>query len=198
MQTKLLRAIQEGEIRPVGSSLDIQVDVRFVAASHRNLADEVAQGRFREDLYYRINVVQIRVPPLRERREDIPLLAEHMLERFAGEVGGERRRLSAASRDRLLAHDWPGNVRELENVLRSAAVFSAGEEIQPEDVHLPERQAAPAASHETLNLSELERHTIMRALAVAGGNKKKAAELLGIARLTLYRKLKSFQGESKD
>jgi DNA-binding NtrC family response regulator len=119
-----------------------------------------------------------------------------MLERFAGEVGGRTRRLAAAAVERLLGYDWPGNVRELENVLKSAAVFAAGEEIQPDDIHLSERKAASAPAADTLNLGDLERQTILRALRAADGNKKRAAELLGIARLTLYRKLKSYQGES--
>ncbi|MBN1774778.1 MAG: sigma-54-dependent Fis family transcriptional regulator, partial [Deltaproteobacteria bacterium] len=191
MQVKLLRALQEGEVRPVGSSVDRKVDVRIVAASHHDLARLVADGRFREDLFYRLNVVSIPVPPLRERKEDILLLAEHLLERFAGELGGVRKKLRPDALQRLLTHPWPGNVRELENVLKNAAVLARSDEIGPEDIPLDPGGASDApASPSSLRLEEVEMQTIRKALRATGGNKKLAAELLGISRLTLYRKLK--------
>ena len=191
MQTKLLRALQEGEVRPVGAVETRRVNVRVVSASHRDLALEVGEGRFREDLFYRINVVQLELPPLRERRDDIPALAEHILERCIGELGGVPKRMTAAAVERLLEHDWPGNVRELENLLKNAAVLSSGPTIDGEDVLLPQHGTRQMDLGGSLKLVDVERQTIERALESAGGNKKKAAELLGIARLTLYRKLKS-------
>jgi transcriptional regulator with GAF, ATPase, and Fis domain len=197
MQAKLLRILQEGQFRPVGATETQSVDLRVVAASHRDLADEVAGGRFREDLYYRINVIRIDIPPLRGRREDIPLLVDHILARAATELGGERKHLTPAALERLLRHDWPGNIRELENLLRSAAVMTDGAEIDA--AHLPLTERAGECDDQlgdVLNLAELERRAIGQALRTTQGNKKKAAELLGIARLTLYRKLKSFDDKT--
>jgi DNA-binding NtrC family response regulator len=195
MQTKLLRALQEGEVRPVGASEDRHVDVRIIAASHRDLGDEVAAGRFREDLYYRVNVVRINLPSLKERPDDIPVLAEHLLERCAGELGGVRKRLTPDAIEALMKFDWPGNVRELENLLKNAAVLSTGAEIKASDFPISTSTSRVTEATDTLNLAELERQAIHRALNVSKGNKKKAAELLGIARLTLYRKLKGYESE---
>jgi transcriptional regulator with GAF, ATPase, and Fis domain/tetratricopeptide (TPR) repeat protein len=193
LQAKLLRAVQEGEIRPVGSNERRKVDVRILAATLRDLDADVRAGRFREDLLYRLNVVTLRVPPLRDRREDIPLLADHILERFAGELGGARKRLAPDALATLLKHPWPGNVRELENVLKNAAILATGETIGPESIHLAHPEHPLPSTGTTLNLDEIEQRTIERAIAAAGGNKKRAAGLLGISRLTLYRKLKRFE-----
>jgi transcriptional regulator with GAF, ATPase, and Fis domain len=190
MQTRLLRVLQEGEYRPLGATVDRRVDVRVLAATNRDLAREVASGGFREDLYYRLDVVSIRLPPLRERLEDIPLLCDHVLEQFAGEMGGARKRLAPGALDVLLGHSWPGNVRELENVLKNAAILSRSDDLGPGDIHLTRRAAGDEPLAPTLNLGELERQTIARVLKLTAGNKTRAAEILGISRLTLYRKLK--------
>jgi two-component system, NtrC family, response regulator AtoC len=199
LQARLLRALQEGTIRRVGTNEPIAVDVRIVAATNKDLADEVKGGRFREDLYYRLNVVTIQIPPLRERREDIPLLAEH----FAAKHGrAEGAAISAGARDLLVAHEWPGNVRELENVVARALALNPSGVILPEDLpdHLREGQAAAAplagvpAAHDRPTLAELERRYAAQVLSETGGNKTRAAEILGIDRKTLYRLL----GDEKD
>src|SRR5512134_1735310 len=143
-QAKLLRAIQEGEIRRVGESLPVKVNVRVIAATNQNLVAAVAAKRFREDLFYRLNVVPLRIPPLRERREDVPLLAQHFLERYA-KRSGTRKTLSPEALEKLVAHDWPGNVRELENMIEQAAALSTGVELQAADVSFDQSPAAPAA-----------------------------------------------------
>ncbi|BDG07455.1 sigma-54-dependent transcriptional regulator [Anaeromyxobacter paludicola] len=195
LQARLLRALQEGTIRRVGTNEPVAVDVRVVAASNKDLAAEVKAGRFREDLYYRLNVVTIRIPPLRERREDIPLLAEH----FAAKHGrAEGAAISAPARDLLVAHDWPGNVRELENVVARGLALNPSGVILPDDLPEAIRRAAPAesaAAPEALapgdrpTLAELERRYAVQVLRETGGNKTRAAEILGIDRKTLYRLL---------
>jgi two-component system, NtrC family, response regulator AtoC len=188
LQARLLRALQEGEVRRVGANEAIPVDVRVVAATNKDLARQVKEGRFREDLYYRINVVTLRLPPLRERREDIPLLAEH----FAAKHGRpEGAAITPPARELLLAYDWPGNVRELENVIARALALNHSGLVVPED--LPDRlrglpPAVPAArSAERPTLAEVERRYAAQVLAETGGNKTHAAEILGIDRKTLYR-----------
>jgi two-component system, NtrC family, response regulator AtoC len=197
LQARLLRALQEGTIRRVGTNEPIAVDVRVVAATNKDLAQAVKEQRFREDLYYRLNVVTIRIPPLRDRREDIPLLAEH----FAAKHGrAEGAAISPAARDLLVAYDWPGNVRELENVVARALALNPSGVILPED--LPEQvrgspragsaHGAPAlgvATHDHPTLAELERRYAAQILSETGGNKTRAAEILGIDRKTLYRLL---------
>jgi DNA-binding NtrC family response regulator len=192
LQARLLRALQEGTVRRVGTNEPIAVDVRVVAASNRDLAHAVKEGRFREDLYYRLAVVTIQIPPLRERREDIPLLAEH----FAAKHGrAEGAAISPAARDLLVAHDWPGNVRELENVVARALALNPSGVILPEDLpdHLRGARPAPAAeglaAHDRPTLAELERRYAAQVLQETGGNKTRAAEVLGIDRKTLYRLL---------
>ncbi|HET6410762.1 MAG TPA: sigma-54 dependent transcriptional regulator [Anaeromyxobacter sp.] len=188
LQARLLRALQEGEIRRVGANEPIPVDVRVLAATNKDLSRLAQEGKFREDLYYRINVVTIRLPPLRERREDIPLLAEH----FAAKHGRpEGAAITPAARELLLAYDWPGNVRELENVIARALALNAAGLVVPED--LPERLRGlpqgvpPPGSAERPTLSEVERRYATQILAETGGNKTRAAEILGIDRKTLYR-----------
>jgi DNA-binding NtrC family response regulator len=203
MQVKLLRVLQESEIRRVGASRPMVVDARVVAATNRDLEREVKAGRFREDLFYRLSVVTLRVPPLRERRSDIPLLAERFLRAASENAGRGRLRLSEEALNRLVAYDWPGNVRELESAVEYAALHARGTEVASED--LPPklqtaevRQAASrsplAALYEDLpSLDELERRYLQHVLEATGGNRTRTAEILRIDRRTLYRMAERFQ-----
>ncbi len=194
LQAKLLRVLQEREIERVGGRRRIPIDVRVLAATHARLPERIARGEFREDLYYRLRVVEIPLPPLRERREDIPKLVRHFLERFAARDGREVPHVDRDAFASLLAHDYPGNIRELENVLEGAAALSQGGVIHREDLQwLPSLGADPgeiAFDGETApaNLRDLEERHVQRVLKLAGGNKSRAARLLGISRRTLYRK----------
>ena len=191
MQAKLLRVLQEHEIKRVGDTEIIKVDVRIVAATNKNLEQLVAEKKFREDLFYRLNVVSLQLPPLRERPEDIPLLAAHFLRKFAAENGKPVSQISQETIDLLAHYRWPGNVRELENVLERAVTLSHHSVILPED--LPRRLRAQPLETVTsslpsqIPLSELEKRYIQKVLEETGGNKKKAADILGIDRRTLYR-----------
>ncbi len=189
LQVKLLRVIQEKAIRRVGGNGDRSIDVRIVAASNRDLKQEVAEGRFREDLYYRLNVIEVALPPLRERRDDIPLLVAHFIEKYAAELGKEVSGLSEAALERVLAYDYPGNVRELENVVERAVALCQGTEVEPEALppallERPRAMATPRIPDEGVNLDELtgeyERGLLLEALERSGGVKKRAAQLLGI------------------
>jgi len=203
MQVKLLRSLQEGEIRRVGSTRPVIVDARVVSATNRDLEREVKAGRFREDLFYRLGVVTLRVPPLRERRSDIPLLAERFLRAASENAGRARLRLSEGTLNRLVSYDWPGNVRELESAVEYAALHARGAEVAAED--LPPklqtaevRQAASrsplAALYEDLpSLDELERRYLQHVLEATGGNRTRTAEILRIDRRTLYRMAERFQ-----
>jgi len=195
LQVKLLRALQSGEVRRLGATQAATIDVRVIAATHGNLAALISQGSFREDLFYRLNVIQLVLPPLRDRREDIPALAEHFLARSAGKLGRELR-LSAAALERLLRYPWPGNVRELENAIERAAILARRESVEPDD--LPPHVAAglqlgpsPALPRQT-TLADAERVHILQTLEGVGGNHSAAAEALGIGRTTLWRKLKEY------
>ena len=197
LQAKLLRAIQEREIRPVGSTKSIPINVRILAATNRDLEQAVTQGSFRRDLYFRLNVLSLRIPSLRERRQDIPLLASHFLERLSrGAV--QERTLSDEALKAMIAYDWPGNVRELENCLERACAFTTGPMIHagdlPPAISKISLAAAeePAGSSKILPMSELERVTILNAIAQLNGDKLLAARLLGIGKTTLYRKLKEY------
>jgi DNA-binding NtrC family response regulator len=208
MQVKLLRALQEGEIRRVGSARSVNVDARVLAATNRDLEKEVKAGRFREDLFYRLSVVTLRVPSLRERRSDIPLLAERFLRAASENAGRGRLRLSEAALNRLVSYDWPGNVRELESAVEYAALHARGAEVAAED--LPPklqtaevRQAASrsplAALYEDLPpLDELERRYLQHVLEATGGNRTRTAEILRIDRRTLYRMAERFQVKLDD
>jgi DNA-binding NtrC family response regulator len=196
IQVKLLRTIQEREVRPVGSSKSYEVDVRILAATNRDLSKEVAQNNFREDLFYRLNVVAIHVPPLRERKEDIPILARYFLERFSTDFS-KRKELSRKALLCMEDYGWPGNVRELENVIRRATVLGKGKRIGPEDLppdiaklseKTVERTDLPADD----SLAAYERQAIRNALEKGGQNRKKVAQILGIGEATLYRKLKRY------
>jgi len=192
VQAKLLRALQHKEVRPVGSSTTVPVDIRVLSATHRDLAEMVAEGRFRTDLYYRLNVVRIGIPPLRERREDIPLLVHHFLRKHGGDrtpVEG----IEDAALELLVRADWPGNVRELENVIESALALAPGPRLRVADLQVrrPEMRGLAAASPEQLPLSleAYERAAMERALRENGGDASAAARCLGIGRSTFYRKL---------
>jgi DNA-binding NtrC family response regulator len=186
-QARLLRVLQTGEFHPVGSSRARQVDVRVLAATNADVAREAAEGRLREDLVYRLNTVELRLPPLRERRDDIPDLASRFLARAHA---GPARRLSTAAMEALLAHPWPGNVRELEHVIQRAGLLATGDEITPSDLMLrPRGDAAPRL--EDMTLEQVERYLIERTLAAQGGNVTEAARALGLSRSALYRRLAS-------
>jgi two-component system response regulator HydG len=191
-QAKLLRVLQDGELRRVGESAPVQVDVRVVAATNQDLRRAITERRFREDLFYRLAVVPIRLPPLRERREDVPLLAAHFLQAFVRRTGSQRA-LAPAAMERLTAHDWPGNVRELANVIEQAAALAPGEEIRAEDVHLEPPLGARdtgAARSLAAAIEEAERRTIEAALVRCGGDLAAAARDVGVSHTTLWRKMK--------
>ena len=202
LQSKLLRALQEKEIRPVGGTRRINIDVRILAATNRDLENAVEQGTFRKDLFFRLNVVNMRVPPLRERPEDIPLLVGFFLERLNRANGTQRTILSSALRY-LMQYEWPGNVRELENCIERAAALSTGPEIHIGDLPTqiqnfdPSKQMrAVAGENEVTPLAELEKEAIFTALERVKGDKLMAAKLLGIGKTTLYRKLKEYEEAS--
>jgi two-component system response regulator HydG len=191
-QAKLLRALQEGEIRRVGESSPVQVDVRVIAATNQDLRRAIAEKRFREDLYYRLAVVPVRIAPLRERREDIPLLASHFLRRFVKRTGSDRT-LSADAVARLLDHDWPGNVRELENVIEQAAALAPAAEIRAADVQIDRRGGISGGEHQrtlAAAVEDAERRAIDAAIARSGGDLGKVARELGVSATTLWRKMK--------
>ncbi|WP_257451886.1 sigma-54-dependent Fis family transcriptional regulator [Archangium lipolyticum] len=194
MQAKLLRALQEREVRRVGENHHRAIDVRVVAATNRPLAEEVAAGRFRKDLYYRLRVVELTVPPLRERREDILSLAQVFLVDAARRMGRPAPSLGTDVADQLQRHGWPGNVRELRNAMERAVALARGTRIELEDLPEDVRVAlpAPALVGEVRTLEELEREYILAVLARNGGNRTRTAQDLGIGATTLYRKLKSY------
>ena len=199
LQAKLLRAIQEREIRPVGAGKSIPVNVRIITATNRHPLEEVKAKRFREDLYYRLNVIEIRLPPLRERRDDIPLLVEHFLRKYSAASGNHRQEISEAALGLLIDYSWPGNVRELENIIERAATLTpTGLKIMP--LQLPpnvrgvERAVTEEAVERPQSLQELELEYIRIILQKCAGNKYAAAKALGIDRKTLYRKLAESKG----
>jgi DNA-binding NtrC family response regulator len=194
-QVKLLRALQEREIIPVGGTKPRKIDVRLIAATNADLERAVNENRFRADLFYRLNVIQIRLPSLRERKEDIEEMVEHFLKKLTN--GKEPKTLSKEARDSLLAYDWPGNVRELENVIERAVILSDDGVLTPED--LPERvlqgakgRGSLVIDNPTMTLDELEREYILKVLSYTAGQKKRASEILGINPSTLYRKLLAY------
>ncbi|BDG03041.1 sigma-54-dependent transcriptional regulator [Anaeromyxobacter oryzae] len=202
-QAKLLRALQEGEIRRVGESTPVQVNVRVIAATNQDLRRAIVEKRFREDLFYRLNVVPIRIPPLRERRDDIPLLAGHFLRRFNQRTGGEKV-LTPDAAARLVEHDWPGNVRELENMIEQAAALSPGREIRASAVEIEHRRPAAAAPEEATQVATLaaavedaERRAITAALTRCGGDLGRVARELGVSGTTLWRKMKRLAIEGR-
>lgn len=195
MQAKLLRALQQKEVKPVGSTERRPIDVRIVAATNRDLEMATRNGSFRQDLYFRLNVVQIKLPPLRERKSDIPLLVTSFLDKFSSECDIPREMTEDAMR-RLMAYDWPGNVRELENAIERAVALGSGPYVSvhdlPSSLQYPTSERPPA-KEEILPLEELERRAILSTLRQNGGDKQAAARTLGIGKTTLYRKLKQYQ-----
>lgn len=194
LQPKLLRALESGQITPVGSDTPVQVDTRLVAATNRDLAKAVEEGRFRDDLYYRINVIELVVPPLAERQDDLLPLAR----RFATEFAGAPARLSPQAIQCLLAHQWPGNVRELRNAIQRSCLLCRGDVILPE--HLPPKVAALASAGEAAcagRLSQVERAAILATLEECGGNRTQAAKKLGISRRSLIYKIHAIEEERR-
>jgi DNA-binding NtrC family response regulator len=199
LQVKLLRAIEQKEIIRVGGSEVIRVDVRIIAATNQDLKAKVAGKTFREDLFYRLNVFNILVPPLRERREDIPKLAGHFLSEIAGENQITPKRLSAGARIALIAYRWPGNVRELRNAMETASLVAKGETIEwgdlPQEILeniLPPSPSGPIPLPSPRTLEEIEREAVVAALLKTDGNKTQAAKMLGIGLRTLQRKVKEY------
>jgi transcriptional regulator with PAS, ATPase and Fis domain len=195
LQVKLLRVIQEQEVRHVGGTAPIKVDVRIIAATNRNLAQMVKDGKFREDLFYRLNVVRIVLPPLRERRQDIPMLAHHFLQKVSVANNQPVRGFVPETMALLERYRWPGNVRELENVIERTVSLAPGPLIMPDD--LPEtvrkaEAASPRHDEGLLTLEEVEKRHLIKVLRETGGNKVQAAKVLGIDRRTLYRMAERF------
>ena len=197
MQPKLLRALEENRVRPVGGDREEAFDVRLLTATNRDLETAVEEGRFREDLFYRIHVIPIDVPPLRARSTDVLLLAQHFVNRFAAETGKNVTGLSEPIAEKMVAYSWPGNVRELRNVIQRAVALTRYDKLAAND--LPEKirdyrssqvVIGGADPEELLSLEEIERRYIEHVLQTVDGNKTRAAKILGLDRKTLYRKLK--------
>src|SRR5713101_4516760 len=197
LQAKLLRVLQEREVKPVGSTERRQINVRIIAATNRDLETAIRNGAFRQDLYFRLNVVQLKLPPLRDRKSDIPLLVTAFLEKFS-DPRGPVRTISEDAMRRLIAYDWPGNVRELENAIERAVALGSGPILHvgdlPSNLQYPTTERTPEKD-EILPLEELERRAILRTLRETGGDKLSAARMLGIGKTTLYRKLKQYHME---
>ena len=204
LQAKLLRAIQEKEIRRLGANRPIAVDTRLIAATNLNLSEEIKAKRFREDLYYRLNVIEMRLPPLRERREDIPLLVDAFLKKFGQARGKDVKGVSETTLALLIDYAWPGNVRELENVIERAVTLSRGDKIVPDDLPATiqgsrgDRRVLDEAAEKMHPLHDIEKEYIKKILEKMGGNKYQAAQVLGIDRKTLYRKLGEMDESEKN
>jgi two-component system response regulator HydG len=201
MQAKLLRVIQEKEIQRVGGEDTIAVDVRILAATNRNLEKDVASGSFREDLFYRLNVVMVQIPPLRERQDDIPLLAHHFLKKYADKNNRQVKGFSPLAMDMMLKHTWPGNVRELENTIERAVILLLDEHITEKELpstiteaYANENHWVPPSPQVAANrpLEEVEKEAVLATLDACSGNKSEAARRLGINRKTLHKKLKEY------
>jgi two-component system response regulator HydG len=195
LQAKLLRALQEGEVVRVGNSHPVAVDARVIAITNRELRDEVAAGRFRQDLFYRLSVVNLRPPALRERASDVPVLARHFLLKYAALHGGSAREFSPEAMDRLLAHRWPGNVRELENAVQRAVILTVGPQIEAEAVVLDEAVPAPVATGGR-TLGELKRDVILSTLERLSGNRTHTARALGLSDRTIRNHLRRYRLEA--
>ncbi len=199
LQPKLLRALQERVVRPLGGNTEVPFDVRLITATNRDLETAVEEGRFREDLYFRVNVIHVALPPLRARGGDILILAQRFIDEYAARAGKQVVGLSPQAAERLLAYSWPGNVRELENCIERAIALAQHDRILPDD--LPEKVRDYRRSHvlvasddpaELVPLEEVERRYILRVMEAVGGNKTQAAQILGLGRKTLYRKLEAY------
>jgi DNA-binding NtrC family response regulator len=209
-QAKVLRVLQERRLERVGGNQPIALDVRVVAATHRDLEAEVEAGRFREDLYYRLRVVTIELPPLRERRQDLPALAERFLTQVAERLGRPKKTLSAAALRALDAHGWPGNVRELRNVIEQAAVLADAPEIEADDIQVGRRRGPPRGRAEAAvidlpfaeakrqTIEEFERAYLVRALEAHEGNISRTAEAIGMVRQSLQQKLRELGIRARD
>ncbi len=198
LKVKLLRTIEEQEVRRVGSNQMSKIDVRIIAATNRGLGDLVEQGKFRQDLYYRLRVIEIELPPLRERLEDIPLLVEHFL-KILGRARNQNFSVSPRALSALIGYSWPGNVRELQNALESAVALNRSGVIMPEDLPPKLRAGSPTGRRpeelyaDLPSLAELERKYVAHVLKVTGDNRARSAEILGIDRKTLYRLAEKFK-----
>ena len=202
-QVKLLRFLQDGEIRPVGGNKALYVDVRIIAATNENLEKAVELGRFRKDLFYRINVIRIHIPPLRERREDVALLVDYFLEKFSTKLNKGKKTLSVEAKYAMMRYDWPGNIRELQNTIERVVALTKNEVIQVEDLLLPVEEFAGSSvvmmesdkrkSFIVTTLAEQEKIAIVDALNKYGGNQTKVSQVLGISTTTLWRKIKKYK-----
>jgi len=192
MQLTLLRVLEEKEFTRVGGTKPIKVDVRIIAATNRDLQKAVQEGRFRDDLFYRLNVITIHLPPLRERKEDIPLLVQHFIEKFNLQMGKKVERISDEALRILMQYDWPGNVRELENTIERAMVITKGKMLTPEDIEIPSLQNNFPAEENEKTLEAVERAHILRILNETDWNIQRSAHILGIDRTTLYNKIKKY------
>jgi DNA-binding NtrC family response regulator len=196
LQVKLLRVLQERVVRRVGGRENIPIDIRLASASNQDLEEAVKRGEFRQDLFYRVNVVPVRLPDLKDRREDIPLLVHHFLQKFANQIGEPIRRFSSDAMRILMTHTWPGNVRELENAVEHALTMGSGEILGAEDlpasVTSPERDIVEEAVLDNSTLAEVERRYILRILEKMDGHQIRTAQVLGIDRRTLYRRLRQY------
>ncbi len=200
-QPKLLRALQQRTVRPVGADVEVAFDARIITATNKDLEYEVSENRFRDDLFYRINVVRIDIPPLRDRGGDVLRLAQHFLAKWAQVDGKDALELSASAAQKLMAYDWPGNVRELENCMERAVALARFDQLTVED--LPEKIRRYSVDHfaiaandatEIVSIEEIERRYILRVVGLLGGNRSRAAEALGIDRRTLYRRMEKYEG----
>ena len=193
MQAKLLTALQQREIVRVGANRPVRIDIRLICATNRDIYEMVARNTFRQDLLYRINTVEINLPPLRERKEDIPLLADHYLKQYAGKYQKERLQISQNTLDKLVAYNWPGNIRELQHAVERAVIMCNNHRLLPSDFLLKSAEAGRQKSlPNTLNIELLEKNAIETAIALAEGNLTRASEELGIGRTTLYRKMRRY------
>jgi two-component system response regulator HydG len=201
VQVKLLRVLQSRRIERLGGTSSTPIDIRLIAATHRTLSEEIRKGRFREDLFYRLNVIELRVPPLRERPDDIPLLANHFLEKYTKKNRREVLSFERETLDILKAYAWPGNVRQLENVVERAVVLTTSETIKPSDLPPEIHQSNTDGNYFVIPfgtpLEEIERHVISETLRRTEGDKKLTAQLLGVATRTIYRKIGAFQEEDR-
>jgi len=192
LQSKLLRVLQEGEVDRLGGIKTIPVDVRLISITNKEIETLIDEGKFREDLFFRINVIPIEIPPLRERPEDIEYLASYFLNLYKEESGKTDLKMGAKTISLLKEYNWPGNVRELQNIIQRAVIFAEGKEIKPEDLFITEKSNKIKLSDELLRLDEMERRMIIMALKRTLGNRKKAAEILGISERTLRNKVKEY------
>ena len=197
-QSKLLRALETRKVMPVGSSKEVPVDVRVIAATNRDLKKAIEEEKFREDLYYRLNVVELKLPPLRDRREDIPLLARHFIEQITTENGRPTCEVSAEAMDRLKQYDWPGNVRELKNTLEGIIVLLPRDRIDVVDLpeHLREASRTQSVIQPGMTMEAIEKEAMRRTLEQTKGNRTEAAKILGVSVRTLQRKIKEYELDS--